>query len=108
MRKRILATVTGITALGLAGVALAAGGTGTSAGAGGAASRLDDGKDLLPQAKITEQQAIAAAQGAATGALDEVDLEHRAGVLVFNVDVGSSDVKVDAATGRVVAVDHDD
>jgi uncharacterized membrane protein YkoI len=105
MRKRILATVTGAAALGLAGVALASGG---GHGAASPASRLDDGKDLLPQAKVTEQQAIAAAQGAATGALNEVDLEHRAGTLVFNVDVGSSDVKVDATTGKVVAVDHDD
>jgi len=104
MRKRLLATVTGCAALGLAGVALAAGGQGGAV----APSRLDDGKDLLAQAKISEQQAIAAAQGAATGPLNEVDLEHRAGALVFNVDVGSSDVKVDATTGRVVAVDHDD
>jgi uncharacterized membrane protein YkoI len=104
MRKRVLATVTGTAVLGLAGVALAASGN----GAGPPASRMDDGKNLLPQAKITEQQAIAAARGAVTGALDEVDLEHRDGRLVFNVDVGSSDVKVDAATGRVLALDHDD
>ena len=104
MRKRMLATITGCAALGLAGVALASGGQGGA----GAASRLDDGKDLLPQARITEQQAISAARGAATGALDEVDLEHRGGTLVFNVDVGSSDVKVDATTGTIVAVDHDD
>ena len=86
--------------LGAVGVAWAAG--------GGGASRLDDGKDLLPQAGITEQQAIAAAQTAASGALDEVDLEHAGKRLVFNVDVGSADVKVDAATGEVVRVDHDD
>jgi uncharacterized membrane protein YkoI len=91
-------------AAGGAGVAAAAGGS-TTAGSG---SRLDDGKDLLPQAGISEAQAIAAAQGAAHGALNEVDLEHRAGRLVFNVDVGSHDVKVDAASGQVVAVDSDD
>ena len=86
--------------LGAVGVAWAAG--------GGGASRLDDGKDLLPQAGITEQQAIAAARTAASGAVDEVDLEHAGKRLVFNVDVGSADVKVDAATGEVVRVDHDD
>jgi uncharacterized membrane protein YkoI len=72
------------------------------------ASRLDDGKDLLPQATITEHQAISVAQTAASGALNEVDLEHLDGRLVFNVDVGDADVKVDAETGEVVRVDHDD
>jgi uncharacterized membrane protein YkoI len=100
MRKRIIAGAAGVAA-----VAVAAGGV---AWAAGGPSRMDDGKDLLPQAKITEQQAIAAARTAASGALNEVDLEHRAGRLVFNVDVGSHDVKVDATTGEVVAVDADD
>ena len=102
MHSRVMAGVLTATAVGLGavGVAWAAGGSG--------ASRLDDGKALLPQAKITEQQAIAAAQTAASGGLNEVDLEHAGGRLVFNVDVGSADVKVDAATGQVVRVDHDD
>jgi len=69
---------------------------------------LDDGKELLPQASITLDQAIAAAQGAASGALGEVDLEKHDGRLVFNVDVGDKDVKVDASDGSVVAVDSDD
>ncbi|MFL5539653.1 MAG: PepSY domain-containing protein [Longimicrobiaceae bacterium] len=96
----------------MAALALAAGGAGVAAAAGqssaGAPSRLDDGKDLLGQAGISEPQAIVAAQGAATGSLNEVDLEHRNGRLVFNVDVGKHDVKVDAANGRVLAVDSDD
>ena len=70
--------------------------------------RLDDGKDLLPQARVTEQQAIRAAQSAASGGLDEVDLEQDHGRLVFNVDVGGKDVKVDAADGRVLGVGSDD
>jgi uncharacterized membrane protein YkoI len=104
MRKRIIAAATGAAA-----VAVAAGGVAWAAGgSSGGPSRMDDGKNLVPQAGITEQQAIAAAQTAATGALNEVDLEHRAGRLVFNVDVGNHDVKVDATTGQVVAVDADD
>jgi uncharacterized membrane protein YkoI len=86
-----------------AGVALAGGGASGSTG-----SRLDDGKDLLPQAKISEQQAIESAQTAASGALNEVDLEHYEGRLVWNVDVGAHDVKVDASTGDVVASTKDD
>lgn len=103
MRAKVMAAVIGTAAVGLAGVGVA-----WAAGGGGGASRLDDGKDLLAQAQITEQQAIAAAQTAASGALNEVDLEHRDGRLVFNVDVGRHDVKVDAATGQVVAADADD
>ena len=71
-------------------------------------SRLDDGADLLPQAKITEAEAINAAQTAASGPLNEVDLEDYQGHLVFNVDVGSHDVKVDASNGDVLAAPVDD
>jgi len=105
MRKRITIVAAGAATLGLAATAFAAGGS--HAGATGT-SRLDDGKDLLSQARVTEQHAIAAAQRAASGALNEVDLEHAGGRLVFNVDVGSKDVKVDASTGQVVGVDQDD
>jgi uncharacterized membrane protein YkoI len=105
MRKKVIATAVGIAALGVTGVAFA-GGSGGSAGQ--PASRLDDGKDLLSQASITEAQAIAAAQGAASGDLNEVDLEHLGGTLVYNVDVGDQDVKVDAKTGRVLDTSRDD
>jgi uncharacterized membrane protein YkoI len=97
--------------IGAAVLALAVGATATafasSRGASGG-SRMDDGQDLLPQAKITEAQAIQAARTAASGDLNEVDLEHLDGKLVFNVDVGKHDVKVDASTGDVVRVDADD
>jgi uncharacterized membrane protein YkoI len=63
---------------------------------------LDDGKDLLPQAKISIEQAIAAAQSSASEDIGEIDLEHYQGHLVFNVDVGDHDVKVDATTGQVL------
>ncbi len=96
-------TITGVAVAGSGHHAIAAGHR-----AAAQASRLDDGAALLPQATITEQQAIAAAQRAASGALDEVDLEQHDGRLVFNVDVGGSDVKVDAATGQVVASTRDD
>lgn len=69
---------------------------------------LDDGKDLLPRASIGIDQAVAAAQTAASGTVGEIDLETVDGVLVFNVDVGDRDVKVDASTGAVVSADHDE
>ena len=111
MNRRIAAGIAGLAlcAAGGVGIANAAGGSGSpSSGATASGSRLDDGKDLLPQAKITEQQAIAAAQRAASGDLNEVDLEHYDGKLVFNVDVGAKDVKVDASNGDVLAAPADD
>ena len=111
MRRRIATALAAlaIAAIPAAGIALAASGTGsTTSGSATAESRLDDGKDLLPQAKITEQQAIRAAQTAASGGLNEVDLEHYQGRLVFNVDVGGKDVKVDASNGDVLAAPSDD
>jgi uncharacterized membrane protein YkoI len=69
---------------------------------------IDDGRDLLPQAKITVEQAIEAARSAQTGAIGEIDLEHFKGHLVFNVDVGDKDVKVDAENGTVLSADSDD
>src|SRR5690349_7375037 len=107
MRRRMTALVALVAALGVAASAYAATGRHHSGTAAAAGSRLDDGKDLLPQATITEQQAVAAARTAASGALGEIDLERTARRLVFNVDVGASDVKVDAANGHVVRVDHD-
>jgi len=35
-------------------------------------------------------------------------LEYRHGILVFNVDVGNQDIKVDADTGQVLAMVADD
>jgi hypothetical protein len=78
---------------------------GASAGRPGV---LDDGKDLLPLAGITIEEAIAAAQTAASGPVDEIDLEYYQGRLVFNIDIGDQDVKVDASNARVLAVEMDD
>ena len=106
MRKTMTTIVTSAATLGLAASGLAATGHGHAHAAG--ASPLDDGKELLPQAKITVQQAITAARSAASGGLNEVDLEHASGRLVFNVDVGEKDVRVAAADGTLVSVAQDD
>lgn len=73
-----------------------------------ASGTIDDGKELLSRARITLEQAIQAAQGSASGSIGEVDLEYRHGILVFNVDVGDQDIKVDAGTGQVLAMVADD
>jgi uncharacterized membrane protein YkoI len=65
---------------------------------------LDDGSDLLSQTKISLATAVANAQDAAAGALGQVDLEHFHGTVVYMVDVGDREVRVDAANGKVVAI----
>ena len=108
-RKRIYWTggVAAIVALVGISAVLASG----FASAGGAPGQIDDGAELLDQASITLEEAIAAAQSAATGSVGEVDLELYEGRLVFNVDVGNLDAKVDAADGAIlgqVSEDADD
>ena len=105
MRKRLLFVLPLVVVLTLAGVAFRATFYDASAGQSGV---LDDGKDLLPQASISLEAAITAAQTAASGEIGEVDLEYWQGVLVFNVDVGDQDVKVDAKTGAVLGSERDD
>ncbi len=53
-----------------------------AATSGGVSGQIDDGAELLDQASISLEDAIAAAQGSADGALGEVDLETYAGRLV--------------------------
>ncbi len=104
MRKKIAVAGAAIVALGLAGGGIAA----AAGGGNGGPSRMDDGKQFASQAKVSEAGAIKAAQTRASGGLDEIDLEKAGGKLVYNVDVGSRDVKVDASSGEVVSVDADD
>jgi uncharacterized membrane protein YkoI len=105
-RKRIYCIVGLVAVLALVGTgATMASGVVTS---GGASGQIDDGAELLDQASITLEQAIAAAQAAYGGAVGEIDLEMYQGRLVFNVDVGDRDVKVDAENGAVLGYEADD
>ena len=65
---------------------------------------LDDGKDLRPQTTVSLASAVATAQHAANGALGQVDLERYHGAIVYMVDIGDQEVRVDATTGKVVAI----
>ena len=69
---------------------------------------LDDGKALLSKAKLTFDEAKAAAQKANPGAVEEIDLEYWDEKLVFDVDMGAKTVKVDAMDGTVLAIDDKD
>lgn len=69
---------------------------------------LDDGKNLLPQTKITVAQAVAAAKKAQAGRVGQVDLEHRDGRIVYMVDVADREVFVDAADGSIATITPQD
>jgi uncharacterized membrane protein YkoI len=105
--KRVLIIVIAVTAVVLVGAALAlGGGRGMIWDDGHAVTpgSLDDGKDLAPQTKISLAQAVAAAQNAAGGQLGQVDLERVGGRVVYSVDVGSREVRVDAGDGTVASI----
>src|SRR5262249_30294351 len=107
MNKRTLVVTSCVAALALAGGATYAFGGGTGIWDDGTLVRpgsLDDGKDLLPQTKITLAEAVAKAQQAATGPLGQVDLKQRAGRVLYVVDVGDQEVSVDAGDGVIAGI----
>jgi uncharacterized membrane protein YkoI len=78
-----------------------------------APGQLSEGAELLPQAGITLEEAVAAAQAQAqalgiTGELGEVELEDEDGKLVFSVEIGDEDIEVDAQTGEAIADEEED
>jgi len=67
-----------------------------------------DGQDAAPVGtpSITADQAKAAAEAHLNaGAATQVQLDDENGTLVYSVEIGTSDVKVDAMTGAVLSVD---
>jgi uncharacterized membrane protein YkoI len=106
MKKKISALVV-VAALALGAAALAVGGSRGvifDDGKPVQPGSLDDGKELLPETTITLHDAVVAAQRAATGQLGQVDLERYEGGVVYKVDVGDREVRIDAADGSVAAI----
>ena len=110
MKKRIVIALLAVVAV-LAGATLAFGGPRGLIWDDGHYAKpgsLDDGKEFLSQTKITTAQAVAAAQRAESGALGQVDLEQYKGSLVYSVDVGGHEVKVDARDGTIAGSEQRD
>jgi uncharacterized membrane protein YkoI len=104
-RKLLVLLAAGAVALGAAALALGGGrGVIWDDGRPVQPGSLDDGKELLPQTTISLAAAVAAAQRAATGQLGQVDLERYHGRIVFEVDVGDREVRIDAGDGSVASV----
>lgn len=107
MRKRNIAIASiAAAAVAVGGTTIAVAGSGTLTDDGRVVKpgSLDDGKDLLPQTTISLERAVADAQRATSGAVGQVDLEHLGSRIVYKVDVGDKEVRVDAANGDIAAI----
>ena len=104
MRKR-----TPIVAVSIAVVALAGGATRWAAAAPESGTttispspdRSTTERISFPSTMISLADAVAAAQQAETGALGQVDLEKSNGRVVYMVDIGDQEVRVDAGDGSI-------
>lgn len=70
--------------------------------------RLDEGSELASEASVSLDEAIAIAQTAASGTAGDAELERRAEQLIYEIEVGETDVYVDATTGEVLGTDQDE
>jgi uncharacterized membrane protein YkoI len=107
MRRRLIVITALATLLVLAAATFAFGGPSGliwDDGHYAKAGTLDDGRDLLPRTSVPLASAVATAQQAAIGALGQVDLERYRGAIVYMVDIGNQEVRVDATSGKVVAI----
>lgn len=107
MRKRITLVAVLVALIALAGATFAFGGPRGLIWDDGHFAKpgtIDDGKSLLSQTSVSLSGAVTTAQQAADGALGQVDLEHFRGGIVYSVDVGNQEVRVDATSGKVVAI----
>ena len=107
MHRRIIVLVLGAALVALAAAAFAVAGPRGLIWDDGHYAKpgaLDDGKALQSQTSISLSAAVATAQDAARGTLGQVDLERYHGGIVYMVDIGNQEVRVDAASGKVVAI----
>jgi len=107
MRRRIIMLVVAAALVALAAATFALGGSRGLIWDDGHYAKpgaLDDGKELQSQTSVPLGIAVSTAQKAAAGALGQVDLERYHGGIVYMVDIGAQEVRVDAASGKVVAI----
>jgi uncharacterized membrane protein YkoI len=74
-------------------------------GQNGGLSEADEAAALASLAKITPEQASAAAQVEVPGDVQKVELGNENGSLVYSVEIGGKDVKVDAGNGAVLLIE---
>lgn len=70
--------------------------------------RLEEGSELISEAAISVDEAISIAEAEASGIAEDAELERQGDRLVFEIEVGETDVYIDANDGSVLSVDGDD
>ena len=82
---------------------------------GSPVSLIAESQDLIARARVSDEAARATALAAVPGgAITAAELEEEGGSLIYSYDVsvpgrdGVEEVHVDAVTGRVVSVEHED
>jgi uncharacterized membrane protein YkoI len=70
--------------------------------------RLEEGSELAAEATVSVEDAIAVAQTAATGPVGDVELDRSGDILAYEIEIGESDVYVDAQTGELLSAEQDD
>ena len=73
-----------------------------------AASEAAEAQQYAGLVKITEAQAIKAAEAKVGGSATKAELGNENGSLIYEVHIGNQEVKVDAGNGNVLAVENDD
>ena len=90
-------TTAGLVALGMSGAGIAVAQTAA---------------DTNPETTITINEALAIAQEAQAGTVEEIERDREAGVVVYEVEIATADgeveVIIDAATGEVLSVEQED
>ncbi len=69
--------------------------------------RLEEGRELVSEASISVDEAISIAESEAAGRAEDIELERQGTRLVYEIEVGETDVYIDADDGSVLAVDND-
>ena len=70
--------------------------------------RDDDAGEALGTPAIAIDDAVAIAKGASSGSVGDIELDQEDGRLVYEIEVGSDEVIIDANDGSVLSVHADD
>jgi len=69
---------------------------------------VEDGQELVGENAISLDEALEAAQGVATGPVDDIEIERHGDRVVYDIEIGNTDVLVDAQDGSIVSTRTDD
>ena len=70
--------------------------------------KFEDDDSLVGTVSITPEQAMEIAKGEVDGTVRSIELEEDNGKVTYDVEIDSSEVTIDANSGKVIRVDHDD